>query len=230
MQLTVSGGQVTHTQPQGILSGDHIGLSSALAAQFPAYGNSVNLKQGDQPLTLDASCNGSFRAALTSLSQAAAQQALKSGADRSSVGLLTISGGQVTAVDLAAYVRAAGRQKTPPAFDSLNLDTVENEDFGTRTVNARHFTTDGQQHTALSATQRDLLTVKMMNPLNDIGDNAAQGAAHWRLRQGTADRDFSLAVLLILATQLSHSGKDVHLALLWNIPHGGDDDLTQLFA
>ena len=52
------------------------------------------------------------------------------------------------AVDFAAFARAAGRQKTPPAFDGLALDSGENQEFGTDTVDAPafHRVLGGAQH------------------------------------------------------------------------------------
>jgi len=62
-----------------------------------------------------------------------------------------------------------------------------------------------------------------------IGTSGATTSTYWRVRQGTADRDTSLAIPLILATKLADSGKSVDFLLPWNVPHSGDYDLTQLF-
>ena len=43
---------------------------------------------------------------------------------------LTLDGERVTAVDFAAYAKTVGRQKTPPAFDALDLSSGENQLFG----------------------------------------------------------------------------------------------------
>jgi hypothetical protein len=53
---------------------------------------------------------------------------------------------------------------------------------------------------------------------------------YWRIRHGTADRDTSLAVPVILATRLQNLGYGVDFALPWNQGHGGDYDLNELFA
>jgi hypothetical protein len=37
----------------------------------------------------------------------------------------------VTDLDFDAYVRYMQRQKTPPAFDALDLSTPETQEFGT---------------------------------------------------------------------------------------------------
>lgn len=230
MQITVTNGQVQRTQLPGTLSAAQIQVSSDLQAMFPAYVNGLALKDGDTALSLDAAGNGSFKNYVASLVQASAQQALDAGTDLSSFAYLTVRDGKVTAVDFGAYARAAGRQKTPPAFDGLGLENAENELFGTRTVNARHFTAYSQAHTALAATQADDQTVRMMNPMNYIGTAGTKTAAYWRIRQGTADRDTSLAIPVILGTKLRGSGYDVDLALPWNVRHSGDYDLPELFA
>jgi len=230
MNITVNNGVVTRTQVPGTLTDAQINVSNDLKAMFPGYLNSLALKTGDTALTLDAQGNGPFKTYVASLVQASAQRALDAGTDLSQVSYLTIQNGKVTGVDFDAYVKAAGRQKTPPAFDGLSLENPENEEFGTRTVNTRHFTDYSQQHTAVSATQAEALTVKMMNPMYYIGDVQTKPAAHWRIRQGTADRDTALAVPVILGTKLSNLGYDVDLALPWNQGHGGDYDLDQLFT
>ena len=76
----------------------------------------------------------------------------------------------------------------------------------------------------------DAMSVKMMNPMAYIGAKEASNAQHWRIRHGTIDRDTSLAIPVILATQLQGSGKHVDFALPWNRPHSGDYDLEELFA
>ncbi len=58
--------------------------------------------------------------------------------------------------------------------------------------------------------------------INDI-------AKYWRIRHGTRDRHTSLAIPVILATKLANEGYDVDFALPWNIGHGGEYDLDELF-
>ena len=72
--------------------------------------------------------------------------------------------------------------------------------------------------------------MKMMNPMDYIGTKGTGVARHWRIRHGTADRDTSLAIPVLLATKLTHSGCKVDLALPWARGHGGDYDLDELFA
>ncbi|TBU96164.1 alpha/beta hydrolase [Pseudomonas dryadis] len=216
----------------GTLTATQIALSDALSQQFPGYLDSLGLRgpQG-QALTLDAAGNGSFKDYLESLLIASAQVALDAGQDLSKLDWLTVKNGRVTDLDVDRYVRHAGRQKLPPAFDALDLSSGENQLFGSETLDKRHFTAFSLENgTTAGATLADAATVKMMNPLGYIGAAGASSSAHWRIRHGTQDRDTSLAIPVILATALRNEGYAVDLALPWDRPHSGDYDLDELFA
>jgi len=221
--------KLQRTLVKGTLTAAQIAVSNDLKAQFIPYLNGLHLRNGAQPLTLDASGNGTFRTYVASLIRDSAQKALDAGTDLSKVTYLTVKDGRVTDVDFGAYARSILRMKTPAAFDGLSLENGENDEFGTATVAARHFTAYSQQHTAVPATQADPLTVKLMNPMAYVQAPGTRTAAHWRIRVGTADKDTSLAVSAILATTLRASGRSVDYALPWNVPHSGDYDLPELF-
>ena len=213
----------------GTLTDEQIRISGSLKARFPAYVNSLRLRdpQG-RPLRLDAQGNGSFKDYVASLLRQSAQSQLDAGKNLSDRHWLTIRNGQVSAVDFAAYARAAGRQKTPPAFDALDLSSGENQLFGTADTDKQHFTAFSYRRRAdPNATLADPQTVKLMNPMHYIGRNTPP--QHWRIRVGTADRDTSLAIAAILAAKLQNSGKRVDFALPWDVPHSGDYDLDELF-
>jgi len=132
-------------------------------------------------------------------------------------------------VDFAAYAKAMGRQKTPPAFDALDLSSGENQLFGDANQDTRHFTAYSAANSAVKgAGTADAATVKMMNPLSYISEKTAP--QHWRIRVGTKDRDTSHAIAAILAAKLQNSGKNVDMAMPWGVPHSGDYDLDELFA
>ena len=213
----------------GTLTNEQIQISGSLKAQFPAYVNSLRLRdpQG-RALRLDAQGNGSFKNYVASFLRRSAQSQLDAGKDLSSRNWLTIRNGKVSAVDFAAYARATGRQKTPPAFDALDLSSGENQLFGTATTDKQHFTAFSYQHRAnAQATLADPQTVKLMNPMHYISRHIAP--QHWRIRVGTADSDTSLAIAAILTAKLQNSGKRVDFALPWDVPHSGDYDLDELF-
>jgi len=216
----------------GTLSPEQIRLSRELKAAFPAYLNSLQLRGPDgQALSLDDQGQGSFQRYLKSLLMASAQQALDQGQKLSGLGWLTVREGRVVDLNLPGYLAYAGRMKTPPAFDALDLGSGENQLFGKAQADQQHFTDFGMAHnTAPGATRADPQQVAMMNPMNYLGRAGVSTAAHWRIRQGTKDRDTSLAVPLILASALRQPGRSVDLALPWERPHSGDYDLDELFA
>ena len=75
----------------------------------------------------------------------------------------------------------------------------------------------------------DSETIKLMNPMNFIGNGKAVTAKHFRIRHGAIDRDTALAISAILALKLQNSGVDVNFYSPWNRGHAGDYDLPELF-
>ena len=132
-------------------------------------------------------------------------------------------------MDFAAYAKAMGRQKTPPAFDALDLSSGENQLFGDEHQDTRHFTAYSAANSAVKgAGSAGRVAVKKMNPLSYISEKTVP--QHWRIRVGTKDRDTSHAIAAILTAKLRNSGKNVDLAMPWGVPHSGDYDLDELFA
>ena len=121
--------------PQGAseLSTEQIAVSEQLKKLFPAYINRLNLKNSNGiPLSLDNNGNGTFKDLVKAYVMASAQKALNEGTDLSSIYIFNSHHGKVTQIDFDAYVRYMQRQKTPPAFDVLDLSTPETNLFGTR--------------------------------------------------------------------------------------------------
>ena len=183
--------------PQGAseLSAEQIAVSEQLKKLFPSYVNSLNLK-GDHGiiLSLDKNGNGTFKDLVKAYVVASAQKALNEGTDLSSFTFLTVNNGKVTQMDFDAYVRYMQRQKIPPAFDALDLSSPETNLFGTATINNQHFTEYGEAHSTANATRADALIVKMMNPMNYIGQPNTKTSKYWRIRHGTKDKDTGLAI------------------------------------
>lgn len=210
------------------LTPQQIMLSPMLKDQFPAYVNSLGLKnQQGRPLTLDKNGNGSFKNYLESYYLAAANSALQQGQDLSKLDWLTLKNGRAVSMDLAKYAVYATRLKSVPAFDALDLSSGENSLFGTTRENSRHFTSFSAQY-GNPGSLADANIIKLLNPLNYIGKAAT--AKYWRIRHGAVDRDTSLAVPLILATKLANKGAQVDFASPWGKGHAGDYDLPELFA
>ena len=215
----------------GTLTDDEQELSVQLAASFPAYLNGLHLADAaGNELTLDDAGEGSFKDYVASVVLASSQRQLDAGVDLSGMDWLTIQDGRAVGMDFALYVAFRGRMKRPPAFDSVNLGTPENELFGTSSVRFRHFTAFSKEHSNVSGEIASEQQIKMMNPMNYIGDAQADTARHFRIRHGTVDRDTSLAVSAMLAARLAGDGVDVDFAYPWGVPHSGDYDLDELFA
>ena len=216
---------------KGTLDAAEQRVSDELKTQFPAYVNSLGLKNAQgEALALNADGSGSFRDYVAAFIAAAA---LQKGADPAALQAenpwLTIDGKHVKNVDFAAYAKAMGRQKTPPAFDALDLSSGENQLFGDANQDTRHFTAYSAANSAVKgADSADAATIKMMNPLSYLSEKTVP--QHWRIRVGTKDRDTSHAIAAILAAKLQNSGKNVDMAMPWGVPHSGDYDLDELFA
>lgn len=232
MEITKTGDQINRTEKTGTMTDDQIKLSNMLKPMFPAYLNSLGLKSTDgTALTLDANGNGSFKDYVKSFVIASAQKALSSSTDLSSLTWITIKDGKVTDIDFDKYNQYVGRMKTAPAFDGVDLSTGENDEFGTATIKAQHFTKFGQDNnTASGASTADSKLVKMMNPMDYIGTQGTTTAKYWRIRYGSVDNNTSTAIPLILATKLQNTGYNVDFAVPWGIGHAGDYDLDDLFT
>lgn len=240
MEFKEVDGKVTPVPVSGRMTEKEEALSVELKKLFPAYVNSLHLKDKEgNPLTLDEEGHGSFEELVKTYIIASAQQKLDRPdeeirqrpvpeSDMSRQDSLTVVDGKVTAVDLPAYVKTITRMKKTPAFDALNLHSPENEEFGTETVFARHFTDFSKEHSEVNGEAAEDEVIKMLNPTRYIGE--ADTAKHWRIRHGSFDRDTSLAIPIILAVMLENNGCQVDCKLPWGLPHSGDYDLPQLFA
>ena len=234
MDITMLDYKVERKLVKGTLDAAEQHVSDELKAQFPAYVNSLGLKNArGEALTLNDDGSGSFRDYVASYIGAAADAELQKGADPAALQAenpwLTIDGKRVKNVDFAAYAKAMGRQKTPPAFDALDLSSGENQLFGDEHQDTRHFTAYSAANSAVKgAGSAGRVAVKTMNPLYYISEKTVP--QHWRIRVGTKDRDTSHAIAAILAAKLQNSGKNVDMAMPWGVPHSGDYDLDELFA
>lgn len=208
-----------------------IKVSGELAKLFPEYVNSLRLKdKNGKVLVLDRDGNDSFKEHMKNLILKSAQKAMDAGIDISDKRWLERKDGKAVRMDWHAYVKEITRMKTAPAFDSLSLDSPENDLFGNRNLNLRHFTEYSKQNSLKNGELAEDIVVKMMNPMHYIDDKEAVKAPHWRIRHGAWDRDTSSAISAMLALKLENAGLDVDYHLPWNMPHAGDYDLEELFA
>ncbi len=242
MKFEDRGGKVKMIPIDIPLSDEQVKVSEELKALFPAYVNSLGLKDADgNALTLDQDGEGTFKDYVFGFVAASAERELATfeslkkhpahtvfGSKVDEQDYLTIENGKVTGLDRDAYIAKITRMKPAPSFDSLDLHSPENEEFGDEKVFARHFTKYAFENSKVDSEMADEQLIKMLNPTKCIGE--ADTAKHWRIRHGAFDRDTSLAIPVILATLLENKGYDVDFALPWGAPHSGDYDLKELFA
>ena len=225
------GGRPFFTPEDGVMTETQIRASQAEASMFPAYLNSLGLTdENGRTLKLDAQGEGSFKEYVKAVVLASAQRALSEGMDVSDKNWLTVENGKAEAMDFSEYVKDITRMKTAPAFDSLDMDSPENNLFGTENTDYCHFTGYSMENSTCNGTMADEKIVRMLNPMNYIDDPKARTAKYWRIRHGECDRDTSLAISAILAVKLKSAGCSVDYHAPWNTPHSGDYDLDELFA
>ena len=156
---------------------------------------------------------------------------------------LTWNGEQAMIGDLDAYVLNHRRRMKPcTSFDKLDMDSGENQEFGTDDQDYVHFNLRIGE--AIAALRSDFpeeaakyeeayavagdtaLTerVYLINPLNFIStDEQSKQAQHYRIRVGASDADTSLSVAMTLAVKLQNAGFPVDYALVWDQPHSEAD-------
>ncbi|MBE6106002.1 subtype B tannase [Anaerovibrio lipolyticus] len=216
------------SQQEVQMTSDEIAISKVLKDAFPAYVNSLKLKdENGQRLTLKKDGTGAFRNYIAGKYKESAQAALNNGTDVSSASWIKVENGKVTAVDLSAYPAAATRMKAAPAFDKLDLSSAENDEFGDTYNTPKHFSNISKHYEQKTGDMANSEVIKMMNPMNFIGK--ADTAKHFRIRHGALDRDTSLAIPALLALKLQNNGVDVNFSVPWGRGHSGDYDLPELF-
>lgn len=134
----------------------------------------------------------------------------------------------------ADYQAHVGRMKGLPAFDDFKLAQAENNEFGNKTTDSRHFTNFSLRHATgdpNAAIDADLpALVNLMNPMYFIGRENPGMASHWWIRLGTSDAHTSLTVAGNLAASLENRNKDVSALMYWDAGHGADQDPEDFIA
>ncbi|TAE23006.1 MAG: alpha/beta hydrolase [Cytophagales bacterium] len=226
------------------LSAEQAAVSGELAALFPAYQASLELKKPDRtPLTAD-----NYRDYLKTFLMQSAQRARDAGFDipanigvKLNPGFRGGPGEFVVDLDLdtyLAYVVGKTPLKSPPAFDKMGvlepMATPENQVFGDATGKPANYTdysiSKGTQNTAATVDKALQDRVLLMNPMPFIGDPKAIIARNWYIRHGANDRDTGFQIPLNLYTKLVNKGYTVDFALPWNRGHSGDYNLDEVFA
>ncbi|MGN0707117.1 MAG: hypothetical protein ACI4JC_03885 [Faecalibacterium sp.] len=152
---------------------------------------------------------------------------------------LSWDGRRAHITDLDSYLLAHRRRMKPcTSFDTLNMDSGENQEFGSAEQDYLHFDPDIAQamnplreqfpeeyalyHDAYAAAARDpALTERkyLINPMNFIGDPDSTSAKHYRIRVGACDADTAFTISMALAVRLANEGFPVDYALVWDRPH-----------
>ena len=174
MNISFENGQMQRSTTHNTMTDEQTKLSDELKAMFPSYVNGLGLTSLDgTKLTLDSDGNGSFKDYVENYVIVSAQKALDSGTDMSAYTWLTITDGKVTAIDFSKYVQYMARMKAAPAFDDVALTAAENNEFGTSTVDSKHFTQFSSENSTAQGGLADSQIIKMMNPMNYIGTSTA---------------------------------------------------------
>ena len=221
---------------EGMLTDRQMVLAQLLKEQFPAYLNSLSLRdEHGKTLTLNADGSGTFLEYVKHAVVQSAQAELDGpsfshyavpGSQVAAQPFLTVRDGIVTDLDWDGYVHAITRMKQPPAFDALTLSSPENDVFAGADGAPRHFTAFAQEQTGCP--MADAQVIKLLNPMEQL--TAPGCARHWRIRHGVYDRDTSLAIPVMFALALKIRGYQVDFLLPWGVPHSGNYDLPELFA
>lgn len=131
------------------------------------------------------------------------------------------------------------RMKPCTSFDKLDMDSGENQVFGTSEKDYMHFNTyianaiaslkkqfpeeyDNYYPAFASVIGDEELAKRcyLINPLNFINtDEVSNSCSHFRIHVGACDADTSFSISMTLALLLANAGKDVQYRLIWDRPH-----------
>lgn len=131
------------------------------------------------------------------------------------------------------------RMKPCTSFDTLGMDSGENQVFGTPEQDYLHFSTDipaalealkgefpaeyARYYPSFAAALGDEALAErkfLLNPMNFIGTEDPSGhAAFFRIRVGASDADTAFTISMALALKLENAGETVDYALVWDRPH-----------
>ncbi|GAA4811345.1 subtype B tannase [Streptomyces ziwulingensis] len=208
-------------------------VSKALQSQFAEYQASLKLKglNGFGTLTarnydqylLETYLQPSATTCLAALSESERTAYLAKNT------FLTWSGGKATFTWDDYLTHVAKRKKTAPAFDAFDLSAGENNEFGTATTKARHFTAYSLKNDTTGVTGKRLESdlpelLDLMNPMYFLGKRNSGRSRHWWIRLGTSDTDTSHVISANLAAAAHHLGDDVSHEFYWDQGHATNAD------
>jgi len=156
---------------------------------------------------------------------------------------LYLDGREARIADLDTYVLNHRRRMKPcTSFDKLDMDSGENQEFGSKAADYVHFNASiGEAIRALEAdypaetaryagafevSDDSALAerIRLINPMNFIGtDEQSRQAKRFRIRVGASDADTSFSVSMTLALKLQNAGLPTDFAFVWDQPHSEAD-------
>ena len=160
------------------------------------------------------------------------------GDDKSS--WLSWDGKQARIRDLDTYLLSHRRRMKPcTSFDTLGMDSGENQEFGTAEQDYMHFSEvipaaiealadqfPKEWETyypafAVALGDKELARRRyLINPMEFIGTGEESDMAkHYRIHVGAQDADTAFTISMALALKLQNAGKDVIYNLIWDKPH-----------
>ncbi|WP_433824708.1 subtype B tannase [Actinoplanes sp. CA-015351] len=140
------------------------------------------------------------------------------------------SGGKATFSYADYLTHLASRKKAAPAFDALDLSAGENIEFGTESVDARHFTEYSAKKSGTTVEADVAGLLNLMNPMYFIKEKNDGRAKNWFFRLGTSDTDTALTVSSNLAAGFATLGDTVDSSMYWDAGHGANNDPEKFIA
>lgn len=153
---------------------------------------------------------------------------------------LSWDGEKASVSSLDDYILKHRRRMKPcTSFDTLSMDSGENQEFGTPEKDYMRFSefigpaierikdSFPEEYAKYSegwnevADDKDLACRRyLINPMNYIGTGEkADAAPHCRIRVGAKDADTAFVISMALALKLAENGIDTDYALVWDLPH-----------
>lgn len=149
------------------------------------------------------------------------------------------NGKKATISSLDDYILNHRRRMKPcTAFDTLGMDSGENQEFGTPEQDYMHFSEAipaaiaelkeqfpegySRYYTAYAKVLSDSGLIQrrqLINPMNFVGSADSSAARYFRIRVGACDADTAFTISMALAVKLANTGTDVDYALIWDKPH-----------
>ncbi|MFE6488131.1 subtype B tannase [Streptomyces sp. NPDC057757] len=208
-------------------------VSKTLQSQFAEYQASLKLKGLNGFGTLTARNYDQYLLETYLQPSASTYLAALSESERTSYlaknTFISWSGGKATFTWDDYLTHVAKRKKTTPAFDAFDLSAGENNEFGTATTKARHFTAYSLKNDTTGVTSKRLDSdipelLDLMNPMYFLNKRNPGRSKHWWIRLGTSDTDTSHVISANLAASADNLGDDVSHAFYWDQGHATNVD------